>query len=205
MANQISARFLKVVEGDIDGADENGVVDVAVKDAQIIAYAKWNVPVLVDGKLSGGGDDADDMPVWPEGADAELCNDVFPYFARERKKNMGERPHYCTFLPVSFPFHPRERLSGCPCQNPHSILMWVTDLEIVATLPEHQGKGAAGKLIRWGLERADREGLEAYLEASPAAVPIYEHYGFKTVSSYSPKRIEHTESFMLRAPRPTEE
>ena len=51
-------------------------------------------------------------------------------------------------------------------------------LELVATRPEWQGKGAAGKLLRWGLEKADDEKLEAYLEASPDGKPIYEHFGF---------------------------
>lgn len=52
-------------------------------------------------------------------------------------------------------------------------------LEIIATRPEWQGKGAAGKLMRWGLELADRDGVEAYLEASPDGKPIYEHFGFE--------------------------
>jgi len=52
-------------------------------------------------------------------------------------------------------------------------------LECIATVPEWQGKGAAGKLIRWGLQKADEGSLEAYLEASPDGKPIYEHFGFK--------------------------
>jgi GNAT superfamily N-acetyltransferase len=51
-------------------------------------------------------------------------------------------------------------------------------LELVATRPEYQGKGAAGKLLRWGMEKADEEGTETYLEASPDGKPIYEHFGF---------------------------
>jgi hypothetical protein len=31
------------------------------------------------------------------------------------------------------------------------------------------------------LERADREGTESYLEASPDGKPIYEHFGFEEV------------------------
>ncbi|TGO20838.1 hypothetical protein BPAE_0262g00150 [Botrytis paeoniae] len=51
-------------------------------------------------------------------------------------------------------------------------------LEIIATKPEFQGKGAAGKLMRWGLERADEDGVETYLEASPVGKEVYEHFGF---------------------------
>jgi len=81
------------------------------ENEKIIAYAKWNVPIHVgeEGEIVNGGDDADDMPVWPEGADVELCEDVFPAFARERAGRMGGRAHYCT-LPLSpappFPFSP---------------------------------------------------------------------------------------------------
>jgi GNAT superfamily N-acetyltransferase len=54
-------------------------------------------------------------------------------------------------------------------------------LEVLATRPEYQGKGAAGRLLRWGMQRADEEGTETYLEASPDGKPIYEHFGFKEV------------------------
>jgi ribosomal protein S18 acetylase RimI-like enzyme len=54
-------------------------------------------------------------------------------------------------------------------------------LEFVATRPEEQGKGAAGMLLRWGMQKADEQGTETYLEASPDGKPIYEHYGFKEV------------------------
>jgi GNAT superfamily N-acetyltransferase len=51
-------------------------------------------------------------------------------------------------------------------------------LELVATRPEYRRKGAAGLLLRWGLEKADQEEVEAYLEASPEGKPVYEHFGF---------------------------
>lgn len=54
-------------------------------------------------------------------------------------------------------------------------------LELLATKPNWQGKGAAGKLVRWGLEKADADGLETYIEASPDGKPIYEHFGFKEI------------------------
>ena len=78
MKNQASARFLKVVDGD-----------------EIIAYAKWNVPVKLGAETVLGGDDPDDMPVWPKDANVELCNEFFRHLARERKRIMGDRPHYC--------------------------------------------------------------------------------------------------------------
>jgi len=53
------------------------------------------------------------------------------------------------------------------------------DLEMLATAPEHQGRGAGSQLMRWGLDRTDQESLEAYLEASPDAVRLYERFGFR--------------------------
>ncbi|KUJ19891.1 acyl-CoA N-acyltransferase [Mollisia scopiformis] len=52
-------------------------------------------------------------------------------------------------------------------------------LELLATLPEYQGKGAAGQLLRWGIEKSDEDGTETYLEASPDGLPIYQHFGFE--------------------------
>ncbi|MCJ1392718.1 hypothetical protein MMC18_005589 [Xylographa bjoerkii] len=155
MKNQASARFLKVVDGD-----------------EIVAYAKWNVPVRQGAETVLGGDNPDDMPVWPQDADVELCDEFFGHLARERKRIMAAR-------------QPNESI----------------DLEIVATLPHQQGKGAAGKMLRWGLDQADREGLEAYVEASPLAVPVYEHYGWKVVADFTLKSRNHTESFMIRTPQ----
>jgi hypothetical protein len=78
-------------------------------------------------------------------------------------------------------------------------------LELVATRPEFQGKGAAGMLLRWGLEKADGEGAESYLEASPEGKPIYERFGFvaqeELVVDLEGKGLEekkYVEVFMVR-------
>ena len=62
------------------------------------------------------------------------------------------------------------------------MLTNVTDLEMVATDPAYQGKGAGSQMMRFGMEKADEEGVEAYLEASPDAVPLYEKFGFREAS-----------------------
>jgi ribosomal protein S18 acetylase RimI-like enzyme len=78
-------------------------------------------------------------------------------------------------------------------------------LEVIATRPEYQGKGAGGQLIRWGLEKVDEEGTETYLEASPHGKPIYERYGFREVDrlvvNFEKEVLgekEFVEVFMLR-------
>jgi len=49
------------------------------------------------------------------------------------------------------------------------------------TRASQRGRGAAGMLIRWGIEQAEKEGIPAYLEAAVTGKPIYEKLGFKQV------------------------
>jgi predicted GNAT family N-acyltransferase len=48
----------------------------------------------------------------------------------------------------------------------------------LVTHPASRGKGAAGLLIRWGIEQAEKDWVPAYLEAGVMGRPIYERYGF---------------------------
>ncbi|KAH6679671.1 acyl-CoA N-acyltransferase [Halenospora varia] len=50
-------------------------------------------------------------------------------------------------------------------------------LEILASLPEYQGRGLGKQLLKWGTDRADREGVECYLDASEKGKGLYERYG----------------------------
>ncbi|KAF1812936.1 hypothetical protein P152DRAFT_367512, partial [Eremomyces bilateralis CBS 781.70] len=49
----------------------------------------------------------------------------------------------------------------------------------LAVDPAFKGRGIASKLVKWGTDRADGDGLPAYLESTPAAVGVYERLGFK--------------------------
>ncbi|OQD89045.1 hypothetical protein PENANT_c003G03746 [Penicillium antarcticum] len=60
------------------------------------------------------------------------------------------------------------------------------DLDMLAVHPSHQGRGLASKLLKWGLARADDEGVEVYLSSSPEGKPVYEKYGFRDLESFSP-------------------
>lgn len=54
-------------------------------------------------------------------------------------------------------------------------------LDTLVTLPNHERRGAGSMLVRWGTERADEAGVEAYLEASPMGAPMYAKHGFEPV------------------------
>lgn len=70
-------------------------------------------------------------------------------------------------------------------------------LDMLATHPDYHGRGMGSQLLKWGLAKADHDGLEAYLSASPMGRPLYVKNGFKLVDSeeISPGFIQ---SYMLR-------
>lgn len=52
------------------------------------------------------------------------------------------------------------------------------------TDPKHQGRGAGGMLIEWGLKKADELSLPIYLESSPPAHRFYQSHGFEDLEEY---------------------
>ncbi|KAJ6186564.1 hypothetical protein N7519_007865 [Penicillium mononematosum] len=73
------------------------------------------------------------------------------------------------------------------------------DLDMLGVHDSYQGKGLGSKLLKWGLTRADAEGLEVYLSASPAGKPLYEKNGFRVVDTFSPFP-DYVQVAMLRSP-----
>ncbi|KAL4886071.1 acyl-CoA N-acyltransferase [Aspergillus karnatakaensis] len=55
------------------------------------------------------------------------------------------------------------------------------ELEGLSVHPEYQRRGIAKALLQWGLEEADRLGLDVYLEATEDGKPFYALFGFETV------------------------
>jgi hypothetical protein len=51
-------------------------------------------------------------------------------------------------------------------------------LDTLVTLAQHERRGAGSMLVRWGCDRADEAGVQAYLEASPVGAPMYARHGF---------------------------
>lgn len=58
-------------------------------------------------------------------------------------------------------------------QRPH----WY--LEMMVTRPADQGRGAGAMMMAWGAARADADGVEAYLDATPGGKPLYARFGFR--------------------------
>lgn len=58
------------------------------------------------------------------------------------------------------------------------LLTWL-GLTFIGTDPEHERRGAASLLARWGLERSMSENVPIALESTMDAVPFYERLGFR--------------------------
>lgn len=52
-------------------------------------------------------------------------------------------------------------------------------------------------LLKWGLDRADKDGLPVFLSASPAGKPIYEKRGFRVVRMEEVDR-GYVQAYMVR-------
>jgi GNAT superfamily N-acetyltransferase len=53
---------------------------------------------------------------------------------------------------------------------------------MLATEPKHQHNGAGTMLLEEILAEADDAGVEAYLEATDTAKPLYERHGFQSIT-----------------------
>jgi hypothetical protein len=62
-------------------------------------------------------------------------------------------------------------------------------LNMFATHPEHQGRGASRLLLEWGIKKADDEGLVTYLNATDVGRRIYEKKGFEVVKAIEWDRV----------------
>ncbi|KAK5994268.1 hypothetical protein PT974_04740 [Cladobotryum mycophilum] len=71
-------------------------------------------------------------------------------------------------------------------------------LEMLAVKKQFQGKGAASLMLKYGVAKADEDGVESYLDASPLAKPIYERYGFRVVHTETFLNGRYSECAMLR-------
>lgn len=62
-------------------------------------------------------------------------------------------------------------------------------LDMLATHPVHQGRGAGKALLDWGLEKADDERLVTYLNATDVGRRMYEKKGFEVVKTIEWDRV----------------
>lgn len=77
-------------------------------------------------------------------------------------------------------------------------------MELLATDVEYKSRGCASAMLQYGVDEADRENIECYVDSSPQAWRLYEKFGWiqngrrplPTVDGF-----EYVERFMIRPAR----
>ncbi|MGF1236825.1 GNAT family N-acetyltransferase [Streptomyces sp. 2-6] len=149
--HRLMAAFTDIVlaEGRIDVTEDGS------------ACALW-LSVPADGHE---GPDEGGTAAAPEGADGSVGADEADDAVRMRESVDPANPRVEEIARLLAASHPAGRA--------HEYL-WM-----IGVAPERQGEGLGGALIRHVLDRCDREGLPAYLEASSTrSTKLYERLGF---------------------------
>jgi GNAT superfamily N-acetyltransferase len=69
------------------------------------------------------------------------------------------------------------------CPGVRQRMLTSADLRRMIVHPEHQKKGIGQRMLQWGVDLADREGIVGWLFARPAAARLYEKNGWKAVTT----------------------
>ncbi|KAK7921634.1 hypothetical protein PG985_009656 [Apiospora marii] len=79
-------------------------------------------------------------------------------------------------------------------------------LAFIGVRQRAQGRGVARQLIQWGIDRADADGVEAYVQSSPMAAARYRRYGFEDIDTHHFELAgDYHEVFLKRKPRQQKE
>lgn len=159
-ANGPSRNLLKVVAVDIENQPDPDC-------DPIVANAIWIPPKPAEGL--GQGPVNPSMLDLPPECDREFNEGYFGVLAAKWDLHMGEGRYWCTLMAEYVRWGMAStRLIGC------DFLV----LSMLGREPDYHGHGAASQLIRYGLDPADEDGLEAYVESTPSALSVYEHFGW---------------------------
>jgi GNAT superfamily N-acetyltransferase len=144
----------RVTEEIRDGIVNKGILYLKCVDTstgEIIAGARWRYV----------------KPITP-GATERTWEEVEAAFTERMQPYDETEPEVLTALLDLFNKYKRENLGTRPYYC----------LDTLVTLPQHERRGAGSMLVRWGCERADEVGVQAYLEASLIGAPLYARHGF---------------------------
>ncbi|KAI0137489.1 hypothetical protein BJ170DRAFT_606083 [Xylariales sp. AK1849] len=152
-----SVNFLKVVAVNDDGLGEDAHADGS---GDIVAVARWHFYAQgYEYKAEAGWEMAEALPTGDGNEDEDHPPSNF---------NIALHDHILT---ARDSFRPQWIPAGKPC--------WI--LMHLVTRPSQRRRGAAGLLIRWGMQRARDMGVAAYLEAGVQGRPVYEKFGWRQV------------------------
>lgn len=139
----------------------------ALIDGQPVGFAIWHSPI---DRTATGGDPTDEEKASAAARDAEL----------EASKEDMDREYEAQFdLPAQKAL--KKAMMGGRKHRYGGRPYWL--LEYLVVQPEAQGLGVGKALLAWGFERADKDKLPIYLEATPAGRLLYERTNFKVVGN----------------------
>ncbi|CAG8897191.1 unnamed protein product [Penicillium egyptiacum] len=136
---------------------------------ELATYSRWQFPASFGPSLVTLSEKAaffakDTIPHAPR----PMNEGVFNAF---KKLLEDSRKRYTTENDISkWPPNPRQ---GLFCSNISLVL------DLLATLPEYQGRGFGSAILKWGMEKADASQSRIFLEGTPEGVPVYLKHGWK--------------------------
>jgi len=68
-------------------------------------------------------------------------------------------------------------------------------LMLISVAPAYQRQGVGSMLMQWGCEEGDRNGQDAYILASPAAIRLYAKFGFEVAGEVRTNNSVFTSMF----------
>lgn len=138
---------------------------------ELATYSRWQFPASFGPSLVPLSEKAaflakDPIPHAPQ----QMNKGVFSAFKRLLEDS---RKRYTTENDIS-KWPPNSRHGGGFFGSNSSPV-----LNLLATLPEYQGRGFGSAVLKWGMEKADASQSRIFLEGTPEGVPIYLKHGWK--------------------------
>lgn len=159
---------------------------------ELATYSRWQFPASFGPSLVTLSEKAalwakDPIPHAPRPMNEEVFN-AFKKLLEDGRKRYTTENDISKWPPHPFP-------TRGFCSNGSSVL------DLLATLPEYQGRGFGSAILKWGTNKADASQSRIYLEGTPEGVPVYLKYGWKileeVVMDYTPFGSVGQESFFL--------
>ena len=149
--------------------------------SKLVAFAKWIIYDKERHPPEEGQWRPEEQrdPAPAEDLDIEVAKEWTPKLREMRRITMGGKPH-CR--ESSFSYVQANRTTSL--NVPYSIYA-PTVLDTLHVLPDYQRRGIGASLVKSGTDIADAQGLQCYLEASPAGKRLYAQCGFQEVGEIS--------------------
>lgn len=183
------------------------------ESGQIVAFAKWIIykhgrqgddsTTESHGAGKGAHNGAEEGwrkgkvgPQQPPHCYTRVLDDWNRRITTMRKSVVENRRHFCQ----SAPEHSLSCYFACYSTN-------LCVLDILHTHPSQQGKGAGARLVEWGTDMADKEGVQCYVETPVVGYALFRQSGFRTVTEmridlgkYKDGFTEYKHVVMIRPP-----